>query len=48
MKVPIFQSSKQTSAFTAEIRWLNVELAPYVSIHGVLVDDARASVLIAG
>ena len=38
MKVPIFQSSKQTSAFTAEvIRWLNVELAPCISIHGVLL-----------
>ena len=49
MKVPIFQSSKQTSAFTAEvIRWLNVELAPCISIHGVLVDVYGVGVLILG
>ena len=49
MKVPIFQSSKQTSAFTAEvIRWLNVELAPGISIHGVLVDVYGVGVLIMG
>ena len=49
MKVPIFQSSKQTSAFTAEvIRWLNVELAPCISIHGVLVDVYGVGVLIMG
>ena len=48
-KVPIFQSSKQTSAFTAEvIRWLNVELAPCISIHGVLVDVYGVGVLIMG
>ena len=49
MKAPIFQSSKQTSAFTAEvIRWLNVELAPCISIHGVLVDVYGVGVLIMG
>nr|WP_294469294.1 HPr(Ser) kinase/phosphatase [uncultured Sellimonas sp.] len=49
MKVPIFQSSKQTSAFTAEvIRWLNVELAPCISIHGVLVDVYGVGVMIMG
>ena len=49
MKVPIFQSSKQTSAFTAEvIRWLNVELAPCISIHGVLVDVYGVGVPIMG
>ena len=49
MKVPIFQSSKQTSAFTAEvIRWRNVELAPCISIHGVLVDVYGVGVLIMG
>ena len=49
MKVPIFQSSKQTSAFTAEvIRWLNVELAPCISILGVLVDVYGVGVLIMG
>ena len=49
MKVPIFQSCKQTSAFTAEvIRWLNVELAPCISIHGVLVDVSGVGVLMMG
>lgn len=49
MKVPIFQSCKQTSAFTAEvIRWLNVELAPCISIHGVLVDVYGVGVMIMG
>ena len=49
MKVPIFQSSKQTSAFTAEvIRWLDVELAPCISINGVLVDVYGVGVLIMG
>ena len=37
--IPVFQTEKKTSEFTAEIiRWLNVELAPCISIHGVLVD----------
>ena len=37
--VPIFLTDKTTSSFMAEIiRWLNVELAPCISIHGVLVD----------
>lgn len=49
MKVPIFRSCKQTSAFTAEvIRWLNVELAPCISIHGVLVDVYGVGVLMMG
>ena len=49
MKVPIFQSCKQTSAFTAEvIRWLNVELAPCISTHGVLVDVYGVGVLMMG
>ena len=38
-EIPIFKTKKATSAFMAEvIRWLNVELAPCISIHGVLVD----------
>ena len=38
-QVPVFVTEKKTSEFTAEIiRWLNVELAPCISIHGVLVD----------
>ena len=37
--VPIFNTTKQTSDFMAEIiRWMNVRLAPCISIHGVLVD----------
>ena len=37
--VPVFGTDNTTSAFMAEIiRWLNVQLAPCISIHGVLVD----------
>lgn len=47
--VPIFQSHKTTSAFMAElIRWLNVQLAPMISIHGVLLDVYGEGVLIMG
>lgn len=47
--VPIFSSDLQTSAFMAEIiRWLNVKLAPCISIHGVLVDVYGVGVLIMG
>ncbi|HBA62262.1 MAG TPA: HPr(Ser) kinase/phosphatase, partial [Lachnospiraceae bacterium] len=47
--VPVFLTDKQTSAFMAEIiRWLNVELAPCISIHGVLVDVYGVGVLIMG
>lgn len=47
--IPIFSTEKQTSEFTAEIiRWLNVELAPCISIHGVLVDVYGVGVLIMG
>ncbi len=47
--VPILVTSKTTSAFMAEIiRWLNVELAPCISIHGVLVDVYGEGVLIMG
>ena len=48
-KVPIFMTKQATSAFMAEvIRWLNVELAPCISIHGVLVDVYGEGVLIMG
>lgn len=48
-QVPIFTSGKKTSSFMAEIiRWLNVELAPCISIHGVLVDVYGVGVLIMG
>lgn len=47
--VPIFKSTKTTSEFMAEvIRWLNVELAPRISIHGVLVDVYGEGVMITG
>ena len=47
--IPVFQTEKKTSEFTAEIiRWLNVELAPCISIHGVLVDVYGVGVLIRG
>ena len=48
-KVPIFVTKKPTSAFMAEvIRWLNVKLAPSISIHGVLVDVYGEGILIMG
>lgn len=48
-EVPILKSSKTTSSFMAElIRWLNVELAPRISIHGVLVDVYGEGILITG
>lgn len=49
MQIPVFSTEIQTSAFTAEIiRWLNVQLAPCISIHGVLVDVYGVGVLIMG
>ena len=48
-KVPILKTTKSTSDFMAEIiRWLNVKLAPCISIHGVLVDVYGEGVLITG
>ena len=48
-EVPIFTTKQTTSDFMAEIiRWLNVELAPCISIHGVLVDVYGEGVLIMG
>lgn len=47
--VPLLRTSKTTSNFMAElIRWLNVELAPRISIHGVLVDVYGEGILIMG
>lgn len=47
--VPVMISENTTSALMAEIiRWLNVELAPTISIHGVLVDVYGEGVLIMG
>ncbi|MDE7352268.1 MAG: HPr(Ser) kinase/phosphatase [Acetatifactor sp.] len=48
-KVPVLSTKKTTSAFMAEIiRWLNVKLAPCISVHGVLVDVYGEGVLITG
>ena len=48
-KIPLLSSRKTTSIFMAEsIRWLNVKLAPCISIHGVLVDIYGEGVLITG
>lgn len=47
--VAILVSKKTTSYFMAEvIRWMKVELAPMISIHGVLVDVYGEGVLITG
>lgn len=47
--VPVLVTNMTTSSFMAEIiRWLNVELAPCISIHGVLVDVYGEGVLIMG
>lgn len=48
-QISLFTTKKTTSDFMAEIiRWLNVELAPCISIHGVLVDVYGEGVLIMG
>lgn len=48
-RVPVLVTKKATSAFMAElIRWLNVKLAPCISVHGVLVDVFGEGVLITG
>ncbi|MCI7276153.1 MAG: HPr(Ser) kinase/phosphatase [Cuneatibacter sp.] len=47
--VPILCTPATTSDLTSEIiRWLKVELAPVISIHGVLVDVYGEGVLITG
>ncbi len=47
--VPIMRTSLDTTDFSAEIiRWLKEELAPRISIHGVLVDIYGEGVLIMG
>ena len=48
-QVPVFYTDMATSAFTSEIiRWLNVQLAPCIRIHGVLVDVYGVGLLITG
>lgn len=47
--VPILRTAKTTSSIMAEIiRWLNVELAPRITIHGGLVDVYGEGILIMG
>ena len=47
--IPIFTAHKTTTSFMAEIiRWLGVQLAPCISIHGVLVDVYGEGILITG
>ncbi len=47
--IPVFNTEKDTTSFMAEIlRWLKVELAPCISIHGVLVDVYGVGVMIMG
>lgn len=48
-EIPVFITERATSEFTSELtRWLNEELAPCISIHGVLVDVYGVGVLIMG
>jgi len=45
----VLMAQRATGVFTAElIRWLNVKLAPCISVHGVLVDVYGEGVLITG
>ena len=47
--VAVLSTDLSTSAFMSEIiRWLNVKLAPCISVHGVLVDIYGEGVLITG
>ena len=48
-QIPLLMTDQATSSFTAEvIRWLKVQLAPCIVIHGVLVDVYGVGVLITG
>jgi HPr kinase/phosphorylase len=48
-KIPILSTKKTTSSFLAEIvRWLNVKLAPFIAVHGVLVDVFGEGLMITG
>jgi HPr kinase/phosphorylase len=47
--IPILSTKKSTSSFLAEIiRWLNVKLAPFIAVHGVLVDVFGEGLMITG
>lgn len=48
-QIPLLSTRKSTSSFMAEIiRWLNVKLAPCISVHGVLMDLYGEGVMITG
>ncbi len=48
-RIPVMSTKKSTSSFMAEIiRWLNVKLAPCISVHGVLMDVYGEGVMITG
>ena len=48
-EVPVLLTDRKTTAFTSElIRWMNVQMAPSISLHGVLVDVYGVGVLITG
>ena len=48
-QVPLLSTEQQTAPLIAEIlRWLNVQLAPCKSMHGVLVDCYGVGVLLMG
>ena len=47
--IPVLTSNSTTSSFVHEaVRWLHVELAPRISLHGVLVDVYGEGILIMG
>ena len=49
MGMPMYLTSQATSPFMAEmLRWLNVKLAPCISVHGVLVDVYGIGLLLTG
>ncbi|ONI38005.1 HPr(Ser) kinase/phosphatase [Candidatus Epulonipiscium fishelsonii] len=48
-EIPLFKTCLPTTTFVAEVnRWLQMELAPRISLHGVLVDIYGEGVLIKG
>ena len=47
--IPILATPRSTSSFISEVtRWLHVQLAPRISIHGVLINVYGEGVLITG
>ena len=47
--IPIFWTEKKTTEFMSEsLRWLNEEMAPCISVHGVLVEVYGVGVMITG